>query len=252
MPGWQAASSILLVGLGTTDAILITLCAGFCNSIPTVLNGAIGSEWHIPFPVAVRASFGYWLSYFAVVTRCILALFWFAIQGYGGASCVAAVITAIWPSFVRLPNHMPASSGTSTQMMVSYLIYNIIQFPLLLIPTHKLQWLFLAKAILVPPVVVAMTIWCCLKASGGAASVFAISATVSGSEKAWLWLATMTSVTGGYSTLAVNISDFSRFSKNPGAQVWQLPIIPALKVFTSLFGIICTGATLKIYGEYVW
>ncbi|KAJ9143382.1 Uracil permease [Pleurostoma richardsiae] len=249
--GWQAASSALLLGLGTTDAILVALVAGICNAVPTVLNGAIGSQLHIPFPIAIRASFGYWFSYFAVITRCILALFWFSIQGYGGASAVAAVITAIWPSFATLPNHLPDNAGTTTQMMVAYVVYNAIQFPLLIIPTHKLQALFLAKAILVPPMVIAMTVWSCRRASGTGA-IFSIQPTVSGSERAWLWLSTMTSVTGGYSTLAVNIPDFSRFSRTPNAQFWQLPLIPFFKVFTSIFGIICTGASLHIYGSYIW
>ncbi|KXS97441.1 hypothetical protein AC579_3831 [Pseudocercospora musae] len=47
-----------------------------CNAIPTVLNGAIGANLHIPFPIALRASYGYWLSYFTVATRGILALFY--------------------------------------------------------------------------------------------------------------------------------------------------------------------------------
>jgi NCS1 family nucleobase:cation symporter-1 len=32
---WQVGSSILIVGLSTTDAILIMLVAGICNMIPT-------------------------------------------------------------------------------------------------------------------------------------------------------------------------------------------------------------------------
>lgn len=225
--------------------------AGFCNSIPTALNGAIGAKYHIPFPVAVRSSFGYWFSYFAVLTRSILALFWFSLQGWGGSWAARSIIIAIWPSFAQIPNTMPESAGTTTQMMISYVVYNAIQFPLLLIPTHRLQWLFLLKAVLVTPMVMAMTIWTCLQAGGGS-EIFQVKATVSGSERAWLWLMTMTSLTGGYSTIAVNVPDFSRFSKTTTAQWYQLPLIPLIKTFTSLFGIICTGASVHIYGEYVW
>ena len=88
---WTAASSIMTTGLTATDAILITLVAAICNAIPTVLNGAIGSELHIPFPIAVRASYGYWLSYFAVLSRGILALFWFGVQSANGGACVKQV-----------------------------------------------------------------------------------------------------------------------------------------------------------------
>jgi nucleobase:cation symporter-1, NCS1 family len=78
-------------GLTATDAIVITLVAGICNAVPTVLNGAIGSNLHIPFPVAARASFGYWFSYFAIISRGILAMFWFGVQSANGGTCVTAV-----------------------------------------------------------------------------------------------------------------------------------------------------------------
>ena len=89
--GWEAASSIVTTGLSATDAVVITLVAGICNAIPTVLNGCIGADLHIPFPIVARASYGYWLSYFCVISRGILAMFWFGVQSAGGGDCVTAV-----------------------------------------------------------------------------------------------------------------------------------------------------------------
>jgi Cytosine/uracil/thiamine/allantoin permeases len=138
--------------------------------------------------------------------------------------------------------------------MVSYVIYHVIQAPFLFIPTHKLQYMFCAKSALVPPMALAMVIWISVKAGGGA-DLFHEPPSVHGSTRVWLWLMNMTSITGtllseitlmifcsstlgGFSTLAVNISDFSRFSKKPTSTLWQLPMIPLFKVITGLFGII--------------
>lgn len=66
------------------------------------------------------------------------------------------MLTAIWPSFALLPNHLPTSAGLTTAGMISYFIYWLIQFPLLLIPTHKLQYLFWVKTVLMPPVAIGM------------------------------------------------------------------------------------------------
>ncbi|RDI84618.1 hypothetical protein Vi05172_g5488 [Venturia inaequalis] len=96
-----------------------------------------------------------------------------------------------------------------------------------------------------------MVIWISVKA-GGAGTFFNAPPTVHGSTRAWLWLANLTSVTGGFSTLAVNIPDFSRFSKNSGAQYWQLPCIPFLKVIVGIFGIISASASKEIYGTTLW
>lgn len=59
-------------------------------------------------------------------------------------------------------------------------------------------------------------------------------------------------MTGGYSTLAVNIPDFSRFSKTRGAQLWQLPFIPIFKTLVGVFGIVSASASKKVYGEVYW
>ncbi|KAH9903634.1 uracil permease [Xylariomycetidae sp. FL2044] len=250
--GWSAASSIVTTGLSATDAVLIVLVAGICNAVPTVLNGCIGSDLHIPFPIAARASYGYWLSYFTVFSRGILALFWFGVQSAGGGDCVAAMITAIWPSFQNVPNHLPEFVGVTSQGMVSYLIYWLIQFPLLLVPTHKLQYMFNVKAFLVTPMALAMVIWISVKAGASSNDFFNAPATVTGSARAWLWLSSLTSVTGGYSTLAVNIPDFSRFSKNTRDPWWQLPIIPFFKTITGLLGIVAASAAQELYGEALW
>jgi nucleobase:cation symporter-1, NCS1 family len=210
----------MTVGLSASDAILITFVAALCNAIPTVLNGygvtsryrfalltvtlsAIGADLHIPFPIAARASYGYYLSYFCVVSRGVLALFWFGVQSAYGGQCVSVIITAIWPSYAHLENHLPASAGITSQGLVSYSIYWTIQFPFMLIPTHKLQHLFWLKTALVLPTAFAMLIWISVKAGGRSGDFFNQPPEVHGSERAWLWLSSMTSVTGGFSTLAV-------------------------------------------------
>lgn len=106
---------------------------------------------------------------------------------------MSKMITAIWPSYQHIPNHIPATIGITSKGMVSYLIYWLIQLPLLLIPTHKLQYLFTLKGVLVIPMVLAMTIWISVKAGGGSSDFFHEPATVSGSTRAWLWLSSLVS-----------------------------------------------------------
>lgn len=85
-----------------------------------VLNGAIGAKLHIPFSVAIRSSFGYYLAYFCIVSRSVLAMFWLGIQGANGAICITVMITAIWPSYANIPNHIGADQGITTQGMIRY------------------------------------------------------------------------------------------------------------------------------------
>jgi purine-cytosine permease-like protein len=58
-------------------AIVVAYCV---TAIPILLTGTIGTRLRVPFSVLSRSSFGFWLSYFPVVTRGIIAMSWFGIQ----------------------------------------------------------------------------------------------------------------------------------------------------------------------------
>lgn len=77
---WQFASSILAVGLTWRESLTIVAVSFFIISFVISFNGATGVLYHASFPVLSRASWGFWGSYVAIVSRCILAIFWFAIQ----------------------------------------------------------------------------------------------------------------------------------------------------------------------------
>ena len=133
-------------------------------------------------------------------------MFWLGIQGYNGAQAMGIMIGSIWPSFwpyYTTKNTMAADAGVTTGGMIAYIIFWIVQLPLLLIPPTKLQYLFLCKLIFAPITAFAMLGWCVHKA-GGSGELFNLQPTVSGSTKAYLWLSCMSSVTGVWATLAVS------------------------------------------------
>lgn len=111
---WELASSMLAIGLSWcvctvfaysrmsgVDRFVLTECrrqalpaiavGHIIIAIVMVLNGTIGARLHIPFPVLNRSSFGFWLSYFSVISRVVLSMFWFGIQTYTGSECVYQV-----------------------------------------------------------------------------------------------------------------------------------------------------------------
>lgn len=193
---------MIAVGLTYRESLAIVAIAFLIVSVVISANGAIGAMYHSPFPVLARASWGFYGSYIAIISRVILAVFWFAIQTYNGSNSVTVMIGAIWPSYLRLPNHIPADQGITTNGMVSFLVFSIIQFPFLCINPNKLRWLFMAKSIIVPIAWIAILIWA-FKSTGGG-EIFNQKVSVTGSQYSWLWLANLTSVIGNYATLSVN------------------------------------------------
>lgn len=120
------------------------------------------------------------------------------------------MLKAIWPSIANLPNHLPAGANITTRGMLCYLLYWLLQFPVMFVSPQQIRWLFVAKGIIVPVAWLAMLIWAFVKvpvnANGG---LLTETATLKGSELSFAWLSALNSALGIYSTLAVNIPDFT-------------------------------------------
>ena len=89
-----------------------------------------------------------------------------------------------------------------------YFIYWLIQFPLMLISPQKIRRLSMVKAIVVPPAWLAIMIWAFVKVPANQ-GIFEQHSAPSGSAMSYAWLSALNSALGIYSTLAVNIPDFT-------------------------------------------
>ncbi|CAH6723732.1 allantoin permease [[Candida] jaroonii] len=249
---YEGPSSTLIAGLSWREALINSIVGMIIIAIPMVLNGAIGARLHVPFAISVRASYGYYFSKFPIVTRLVTALFWHCIQTFSGSLAMYWVITAIWPSFNKIPNHIPENIGITTAQMVAHFINWTIQFPFMLIPPQKLKWFFVFKTIIVTAalvgVVAGMT-----KMSGSAGDLFKLQPEVTGSARSWLHLSLLMSTIGGWATMATNISDFTRYVQSGSkAQYYQVAIIPTWAVFVTMMAIIASSAGKIVYGQYMW
>ncbi|KAG9857132.1 hypothetical protein KCU98_g1627, partial [Aureobasidium melanogenum] len=101
---WEVASSMIAGGLSWRMAIGACVLGNFIMGLVITMNGRIGAHLHTPFPILARVSFGYYFSYFVVVSRCVLAIIWLGVQTVTGGQCMEVLLTAIWPSFAHIPN----------------------------------------------------------------------------------------------------------------------------------------------------
>ncbi|CAH0027727.1 unnamed protein product [Clonostachys rhizophaga] len=125
--------------LGCIEAVYYLIFCTFTVTVPFYLNGAASAELRTPFPVIARSGYGFYFSRVPVVVIMATALFWHAIQTYSGSTNMIQIIRAIWPSYLNISNHLPASAGITTQQMVSHFLFWSVQFPILLIPPHKIR-----------------------------------------------------------------------------------------------------------------
>ncbi|KAK7203245.1 permease for cytosine/purines, uracil, thiamine, allantoin-domain-containing protein [Myxozyma melibiosi] len=251
MQGWENPSSIIAIGLTWREAILCNCMGMVIVAIPLVLNGAIGSALHVPYPVAARSGFGFHFAKFAVVVRMVTALFWHSIQTYSGSFALTNCISAIWPSYLTIPNHIPENIGVTSQQLASHTLFWFIQLPILLIPPHKLKWFFAFKTVVVMAscIGVAAGMTHLAKSHG---DMWDQKATIHGSEKSWKILSCMMSSAGGWATMATNIPDFTRYMRGGKGQYWQGLFLPVISTFVGIMAIISTSCAGVVYGEYIW
>ncbi|KAJ4362262.1 hypothetical protein N0V83_010355 [Neocucurbitaria cava] len=179
---------------------------------------------------------------------------WEVVQTTTGGQCMTVLLTAIWPSFANIPNHIPDGEGIKTNGMIGFVLYFLLQLPFLCIPYTKVQYFFAFKSVIAPIIFLAVFGDTLHKAGGSISSSTVISqgTTVSGSVLAWAFFANLNGVLGNYATLGLNIADFSRYANKPSAQNVQAFVIPVIFTIVGLLGIFTAAAAQSAYGEILW
>ncbi|GAA5948563.1 hypothetical protein JCM21900_005172 [Sporobolomyces salmonicolor] len=251
---WDLGSTLVGFGLSASVGIPLTFVAFLCIGIVLSLNGRIGALTHCSFPVIARSSFGVVGAYLPILVRSILALLWLVILTYQGGNVVAVMITAIWPSFGRIENTLPENLGITTQEMVGFLLLWLVQAPLACIPVYRLKTFFSIKAYISMIAFLALFVWS-LVVTKGKGQIIAgpmDSSKFPQGSRSWAMVAGLNGIVGLYSTVSINIPDFSRFSRSPKsnwAQIFAVPITGTIPVAISM---LCAQAAQQLYGETIF
>ncbi|KAL1408890.1 uracil permease [Vanrija albida] len=246
------ASSMITAGLSWWQAFICVIIGYTLVGPLLVLNARPGAVHGIVFPAVNRTTFGLFGSFWPVLNRAGMACIWWGVQAWLGGECVYVLIRAIWPSFARIHNSMPASSETTTAYIISFVIYWILSIPVTYVPLHKLKWLFMAKAVVGPIVGFALFGWSISRA-GGMGPVLSQPSTLHGSDRSWAMLTAISACTSNMFTLVTNAPDFASRAKTPGAAVWpQLIALPLGFTITSFLGIVIASASKPQFGEQIW
>lgn len=232
-------------------ALLATTLGYLIIGIVLALNGRFGIKYHVPFAVQGRASYGYFMTYFMVLLRLIVGGLWYGANTYTGGECVRSMLYAIFPSFHHVKNHLPESANIDTQMMVSYLIYFIISLPFHYIPLERVQLMFVIKTVLLPLALFAIMGWG-IAASTDKHQLWYDDNKISGPQFSWVFVGSLTSSLATFTTLAVNVNDFTRYSDDRMAPYLQIIVLPVFIFFISAIGVIMGKASEQLWGEAMW
>jgi nucleobase:cation symporter-1, NCS1 family len=240
---YQLASSLIANGMDWKQAVGTVLLGNLIVLVPMLLNAHAGAKYGIPFPVFIRAPFGVRGANLPAILRAIVACGWFGIQSWIGGTAIHAMLAVIWPTVADV-------QGVVWACFLGFWLLNMVVVWRGVDSIRHLQafgapFMFIMAA--------ALLIWVRIKAGSFGEMLSTPSQFHNSSEFFAVFFPSLTAMVGYWATLALNIPDFTRYSKSQQAQsvgqAFGLPVAMALYTFV---GISVTSASAVLFGHPIW
>ncbi|GJE93540.1 NCS1 nucleoside transporter family [Phanerochaete sordida] len=229
---WSGAAASLALGLTVGQAILVNAISTIIITIALVVNGHGGGKWHVPFAIINRASWGM----------------------YGG-QMVKVLIGSLWPSFYNMKNHFPSDIGMETNDFVGFIIFYVLSVPIFMLKPERYRLPAILSSFAAIVAAFSIFIWALAKQRGGG-PLFSAPAAVTGvprlrgAQLGWVMMRCITSGIGGWAGGILYQSDFSRYARRSGDQLWgQIFAIPVCLLGSNILGIVATSCARGFYPE---
>jgi NCS1 family nucleobase:cation symporter-1 len=240
---YMLASSLIAGGMNWKQAICTIALGNLIVLIPMLLNAHAGAKYGIPFPVFVRASFGVRGANVPAVLRAIVACGWFGIQSWIGGQAIFAMLIVIWPGVAAVP----------WAVWACFLGFWLLNMFVVWCGVESIRFLqgFSAPFMLVMGLL--LLFFALHKAGGFGPMLSAPSQFHSTGSFLRFFFPSLTAMVGYWATLALNIPDFTRYSKSQGSQILGQAVgLPIAMTLYSFIGIAVTSASAVIFGHPIW
>jgi len=246
IPTYMMASGLMAAGLNWWQALVNIALANLIILIPMQLNSHAGTKYGIPYPVFARLSFGIRGSHIAAIARAIIAAGWFGIQCWIGGGAINTIMGAINSDW----------AAWSGGIWVSFFLFWACNVWIAYRGSEAIKFMESWGAPVLGLLSLALIIWAVngVHAAGkSVADIFAAQATYQQGKFWAVFLPGLTANIAFWSTMALNIPDFSRYAKTQKDQVkGQILGLPTTMAAFAFVGVFVTGATGIIYGEFIW
>lgn len=235
LTGWQVLTAEII------GALIVCYLAN--------LTGAAGTKLGVPYPVLSRISFGVFGGNIPALIRGVIAVFWYGIQTYLSSVAVVAILLVVFPVMKGMAAH--TFLGLSAPGWIGFLFLWLLQF---LIFRYGMEFIRKFDNICGPAVYAMMLIliiWIAVKA-GGHIDIGSSPVHVSAGKSVLAFFGAISLVIAYFSTIILNVSDFTRFSPSvkttKWGNFWGLPVN-----FTafSLASVVITAGTITVFGKAI-
>jgi NCS1 family nucleobase:cation symporter-1 len=256
IPTYMLASGLISAGMNWWQALVTILIGNTIVLVPILANSHPGTKYGIPFPVFARASYGVFGANVPAIMRAIVACGWFGINTWIGGQALQTLFRSLWagwPTMLGGKAEGGLFGGHYPTEWISFLLFWGLN---ILIVYKGMELVRKVENIAAPYVLVmtaALVIWAISKANGVGA-VMRDSGKFHSLGEFWpVFVPSVTAMIGFWSTLSLNMPDFTRFGRSQKEQaVGQVVALPTTMTVFALMGIVITSASAEIYGQPIW
>lgn len=250
---WTLAASLIALGMNWIQALLTIVLANLIVLVPMLLNSHAGAKHGISFPVFARAAYGVRGANLPAVMRGLVACGWFGIQTwFGGLGLNLALGAAIGPSWSQAePVDLGFIGTVPITTLVCYAVCLVVQVAIIYKGFESLRRFQAIAAPIVVGAVVILIVVLLFKTGGNLGPVVSQPSRLGWGAHFWLAVFPISLMANiaFWSTLSLNMPDFTRFAENMQAQrrgqSWGLP---STMLIVSLMAIIATSLAAQHYG----
>jgi nucleobase:cation symporter-1, NCS1 family len=243
IPTYMLASGLIAGGMSWMQAVLTILLGNLIVLIPMLLNAHAGTRYGIPFPVFVRASFGVRGANIPAILRALVACGWFGIQAWIGGQAIYSMLRIAWPGAANFPS----------ASWLCFFLFWTINMAVIWRGIETIKFLEGIGAPFMLVVGLLLLFWITRKAGGFGPVLHTQSKFHTTSDFLRFFIPALTGMVGFWSTVALNIPDFTRYAKSQRSQMLGQALgLPTAMTLYSFIGVAVTSASAVIFGEAIW
>ncbi|SEG13442.1 nucleobase:cation symporter-1, NCS1 family [Actinacidiphila yanglinensis] len=243
---WTLASGLVALGMDWKQAVLTIALANVIVLAPMLLVGHAGPKYGIPFPVLARAAFGLRGANLPAVVRAAVACAWFGIQTWIGGQGIFVLLDRV------MPGNWAGAARIGAYPWPLWLCFGLFWLLELAIIARGMETLrrfenWAAPFVLVGAV--ALLVWMSVKA-GGFGPLLDQPSRLGWGHHFWkVFFPALMGMIGYWSTLSLNIPDFTRFGAGQRAQTrGQALGLPTTMTAFALLSVLVTSGAQAVYG----
>ncbi len=246
IPTYTLAGGLMAKGMNWWQALLTVGLGNVIVLVPILLNAHPGTAYGISFPVLARASFGTSGANIPAVLRALVACGWFGINAFVGGEALKTFIVTFAPGFAHLGGDA-SIVGLSLSSALTFLAFWAMNIFIIYRGMNAIRVFENWAAPIVLVLAAALLGWVCLRA-GGVGPLLTKPSQFSSVGEFWpVFVPSLTAMIGFWSTLSLNIPDFTRFGRGQREQmIGQTLGLPTTMIAFSAMALVITSASSAV------